>query len=34
MRLNEIFIESQETGDLRWVNPLNDRNFEVEVIDG
>ena len=34
MRLNEIFIESQETGDLRWVNPLDDRNFEVEVIDG
>ena len=34
MRLNEIFIESQETGDLRWINPLDDRNFEVEIIDG
>ena len=33
MRLNEIFIESLETGDSRWVNPSEDRNFEVEVID-
>ena len=32
MRLNEIFIESLETGDLRWVNPWKDRNFEVEVV--
>ena len=32
LRLNEISIQSLETGDLRWVNPFEDRNFEMEVV--
>lgn len=32
LRLNEISIQSLKTGDLRWVNPFEDRNFEMEVV--